>query len=69
MNDDADRYPYGKGDPLSAILLAVLANKQPGKTLVVSKREFESVPKGMELKFWSTGDECFCKLVPKRRDS
>lgn len=55
------------GDPLSAIILAILCNRQSDKKLVLPRKEYEQVDfRGMTLELKSTSDSVSVQLVPKR---
>jgi hypothetical protein len=55
------------GDPLSAIALAILCNRQSDKKLVLPRKEYEQLnPRGMELLLSSTSDTVTIELVRKR---
>lgn len=55
------------GDPLSAIILAILCNRQDGKKIVLPRKEYDQVDfRGMTLELKSTPDVVSVQLVPKR---
>lgn len=53
------------GDSLSAIALAILCNRQSDKKLVLPRREYEQIPRGMELLLKFTSDSVSVELVKR----
>lgn len=54
-----------QGDPLTAIVLAILCNREDSKKITFSRKEYEQVPRGMMLKLSSTGDSVSVELVKR----
>lgn len=52
-------------DPLTAIILAVLCNQQPDKTVKVSRQDFEKIPPGLQLRLRSDSTHAWVELVPE----
>lgn len=53
------------GDPLSAIILAILCNRESSKKIVLPRKEYEQIPRGMQLLLNSTSDSVSVELVKR----